>query len=223
MSAYPDLKAENIQALADASRDLAAWRAEVSELADAVSGQQWRGGDLLVKGENAFGKKAYKEAASALGKSTKTLYCWVYVAQKFPVATRHSNLRWEHHQVVAGLPEDQQAHWFARAENEHLSAKQVRAKLKTGRGVAKQTANVPIPLSEKIGRALDQIRRALNNPDWQAFRSEREMLKVESIPVLEEMISAYKLTSAALLEQIAPCEAQIAFLREAHEEEAVSA
>ena len=48
------------------------------------------------------------------------------IDSRIPVSRHRLNLTWGHHMVVAVLPEDEQEYWFDRAENEHLSAKELR-------------------------------------------------------------------------------------------------
>lgn len=92
---------------------------------------QWKIGDWLVEGQSAYGEKiAYANAESITGKKRQTLYQFASVAKRVPVCMRHTNLSWEHHQIVAPLePKDQKA-WLELASERDLKAKELRRALK---------------------------------------------------------------------------------------------
>jgi len=56
-----------------------------------------------------------------------------WVAWQIPESRRRENLSFSHHQEVAPLSEEEQEHWFDKAEKEHCSVKKLRAEIATAK------------------------------------------------------------------------------------------
>src|SRR5690348_9564195 len=80
-----------------------AWAAAGKEYSKQHGNLQWKIGDWLVLGQRAYGESAYAEAEKITSKKRQTLYQFASVAKRVPDCMRHTNLSWEHHQVVASL------------------------------------------------------------------------------------------------------------------------
>jgi hypothetical protein len=146
------------------------WAAAGKELTKHHGSIQWKIGDWLVDGHRAFGENAYAKAEAVTGKKRQTLYQFASVAKRVPDCMRHTNLSWEHHQVVAPLKAEHQKAWLDAAEEKFLNAKQLR---KAVGGTAKPPkAGLPppqmpldwkfykLPLNVKDFECLDALARA---------------------------------------------------------------
>ena len=105
------------------------WAAAGKEYAKQHGNLQWKIGDWLLLGHRVYGENAYTEAEKITGKKRQTLYQFASVAKRVSDCMRHTNLSWEHHQVVASLEPDHQKAWLDAAEEKNLSAKQLRQAL----------------------------------------------------------------------------------------------
>jgi hypothetical protein len=125
---------------------------EWSELATAI-GQAARSiafivGDWLVYGQSLFGtdgppKKrvdgaSYQLAIAATGLDLSTLQNYAYVARSIPYTMRTERLSWEHHRLVAKLPDDGKRDWIEAcvAEEEagrRMTTRRLRKSLNLGR------------------------------------------------------------------------------------------
>jgi len=84
------------------------------------SGIQWLIGDWLVYGDQVgWGETSI--LAEQLGRKTKTLIEYAYVARNVQLSIRMDNLSFGHHQLVAPLPHDEQVSTLAYAAEHGLS------------------------------------------------------------------------------------------------------
>jgi len=102
------------------------WRDMAPTLGQLVTGVGFVIGDWLVYGETHFSEKGpisrrvstpiYDAAVDVTGLDRRTLHNYAYVAQRVPAARRSLQLSWEHHRIVAKLPDLEQEHWLKLAE-----------------------------------------------------------------------------------------------------------
>ena len=105
-------------------------------------------GDWLVYGQSLFGSDGqpdkrvdsatYKLALDATGLDLSTLQNYAYVSRSVPFSLRSERLSWEHHRVLAKLPEPDQKDWIEACENEEsagrrISTRRLRKSLNLGR------------------------------------------------------------------------------------------
>jgi hypothetical protein len=125
---------------------------EWSELATAI-GQAARSiafivGDWLVYGQSLFGADgfpdkrvdgtSYQLAIAATGLDLSTLQNYAYVSRSIPYSLRTERLSWEHHRLVAKLPDDGKRDWIEAcvAEEEagrRMTTRRLRKSLNLGR------------------------------------------------------------------------------------------
>ena len=125
---------------------------EWSELATSI-GQAARSigfiiGDWLVYGQSLFGTEGfadkrvdaatYQLAINATGLDLSTLQNYAYVSRNIPFSLRTERLSWEHHRLVAKLPEVEQQEWIdaCLAEEDagqRMSTRRLRKSLNLGR------------------------------------------------------------------------------------------
>jgi hypothetical protein len=125
---------------------------EWSELATAI-GQAARSiafivGDWLVYGQSLFGtdgfpdkrvdSASYQLAVAATGLDLSTLQNYAYVSRSIPYSLRTERLSWEHHRLVAKLPDDGKRDWIEAcvAEEEagrRMTTRRLRKSLNLGR------------------------------------------------------------------------------------------
>jgi hypothetical protein len=125
---------------------------EWSELATSI-GQAARSigfiiGDWLVYGQSLFGTEgfadrrvdsaSYQVAINATGLDLSTLQNYAYVSRNIPFSMRSERLSWEHHRLVAKLPETEQQEWIdaCLAEEDagrRMSTRRLRKSLNLGR------------------------------------------------------------------------------------------
>jgi hypothetical protein len=125
---------------------------EWSELATAI-GQAARSiafivGDWLVYGQSLFGTDgfpdkrvdgtSYQLAIAATGLDLSTLQNYAYVSRSIPYSLRTERLSWEHHRLVAKLPDDGKRDWIEAcvAEEEagrRMTTRRLRKSLNLGR------------------------------------------------------------------------------------------
>ena len=125
---------------------------EWSELATSI-GQAARSigfiiGDWLVYGQSLFGTEgfadrrvdsaSYQVAINATGLDLSTLQNYAYVSRNIPHSLRTERLSWEHHRLVAKLPENEQQEWIEACLAEEdagrrMSTRRLRKSLNLGR------------------------------------------------------------------------------------------
>jgi hypothetical protein len=92
----------------------------------------WWLGDWLRYGNVRYGER-YARAARITGYDTQTLMNMVYVASRIDPSRRREKLSWSHHAEVAPLEPSEQEHWLRIAEADHLSVRDLREAIRTGR------------------------------------------------------------------------------------------
>ena len=124
------------------------WRALAGTLGDAARAVGFVVGDWLVYGQGLFGtdgfpdkrvdEASYQFALAATGLDRSTLQNYAYVSRSIPYSLRNERLSWEHHRVLAKLPEDKQSHWIDACIAEEdagrrISTRRLRKSLSLGR------------------------------------------------------------------------------------------
>lgn len=92
-------------------------------------GAGWWIGDWINYGNAKFGEK-YSRASRTTGYDIQSLMNMAYVASRFEVSRRRSDLSWSHHAEVASLTADQQEHWLCLASENGLSVRRLRDELR---------------------------------------------------------------------------------------------
>lgn len=105
-------------------------------------------GDWLVYGQGLFGDDGFPEkrvdsasyqlALTATGLDLSTLQNYAYVSRNVPFSLRTERLSWEHHRLVAKLPEDGMRDWIDACVAEEdagrrMSTRRLRKSLNLGR------------------------------------------------------------------------------------------
>ena len=105
-------------------------------------------GDWLVYGQSLFGidgfpdrkvdNRSYELAIKATGLDLSTLQNYAYVSRSIPYSRRSERLSWEHHRLLAKLPDEKQTDWIATCEAEddagrRMSTRRLRKSLSLGR------------------------------------------------------------------------------------------
>lgn len=90
-------------------------------------------GDWINYGENVFGEK-YSQALEETDYTLGTLQNTAWVSSKIDPSRRRDNLSFGHHQNVAHLGEGEQERWLTIAEEEMLTVREMRDRI---RGVTK--------------------------------------------------------------------------------------
>jgi len=185
-------------------------RDEWAELAQSI-GQAARSlgfiiGDWLVYGQGLFGvdgfpdrkvdDASYELAMAASGLDRSTLQNYAYVSRSIPYSVRTERLSWEHHRLLAKLPEDKQAGWIdvCIAEEDagrRISTRRLRKSLALGR-VATPADMEPDPADKGIENHIPFVNRLVG---WwrrmqddrfldKATKEQREALKRDLEPVV---------------------------------------
>lgn len=92
----------------------------------------WWLGDWLRYGNVRYGER-YARAARITGYDTQTLMNMVYVASRIDPSRRREKLSWSHHAEVAPLEPLDQEQWLRVADIDHLSVRDLREAIRTGR------------------------------------------------------------------------------------------
>ena len=124
------------------------WRELASSIGQAARSVAFIVGDWLVYGANLFGTdgfpdkrvpgEVYRIAMEATGMDVTTLQNYAYVSRNVPYSVRSERLSWEHHRLMAKLPEDELPGWIDAcvAEEEagrRMSTRRLRKSLNLGR------------------------------------------------------------------------------------------
>ena len=186
---------------------------EWQELAQSI-GQASRSigfiiGDWLVYGQELFGVDGYPDkrvdsasyqlAIASTGLDLSTLQNYAYVSRKVPYSLRSERLSWEHHRLMAKLPEAEQQGWIQTCEEEEdagrrISTRRLRKSISLGR-MATETDLEPEPSDKGVDNPIPFINRLVS---WwrrmqtksflsNATREQREALKRD----LEPIVSIY--------------------------------
>ena len=130
-------------------------------------------GDWLVYGQGLFGtdgfpdKKvdhpSYQLALKSTGLDLSTLQNYAYVSRSVPYSLRSERLSWEHHRLLAKLPDNEIQSWIATCEDEdaagrRMSTRRLRKSLSLGR-VATQADLEPDPADKGIENHIPFVNR----------------------------------------------------------------
>ena len=89
--------------------------AEVGLLLGRINrGVQWWTAAWIAYGEGHYGER-FAQALAETGLATQTLLNWAWVHNAIPVSRRREELSWAHHEAVAALEPEDQAHWLGAA------------------------------------------------------------------------------------------------------------
>ena len=124
------------------------WKELASSIGQAARSIAFIMGDWLVYGQNLFGTDgfpdkrvdpvSYQLAMAATGLDLSTLQNYAYVSRSVPFSLRSEILSWEHHRILAKLPEDDVAGWIDACVAEEksgrrMSTRRLRKSLNLGR------------------------------------------------------------------------------------------
>lgn len=112
--------------------DYEAWELIGRQLGYIQGAVHWWIGDWLNYGERAYGE-TYAQAMEETGFEYGTLANDKYVANVIGLSSRNESLSFKHHVAVAPLEPEQQKEWLDRAEEEDLSARELRHQIKEGK------------------------------------------------------------------------------------------
>jgi hypothetical protein len=184
---------------------------EWSELATSI-GQAARSigfiiGDWLVYGQSLFGTEgfadkrvdsaSYQLAINATGLDLSTLQNYAYVSRNIPISMRSERLSWEHHRLVAKLPETEQQEWIEACVAEEdaghrMSTRRLRKSINLGR-IATQKDLEPDDSDKGIDNHIPFVNRLV--VWWKRMQStqfladatdeQREAIKRDLQPVIE--------------------------------------
>jgi hypothetical protein len=124
------------------------WQELANGIGEAARSIAFIVGDWLVYGQNLFGTDgdpdrrvdhpSYQLALHATGLDLSTLQSYAYVSRKVPYSLRSERLSWEHHRLLAKLPEGDQRDWIDACVAEEdagrrMSTRRLRKSLNLGR------------------------------------------------------------------------------------------
>ena len=124
------------------------WRELAASIGHASRSIGFIVGDWLVYGQNLFGpegkperrvsSEAYQTAIAATGLDLSTLQNYAYVSRNMPFSVRTERLSWEHHRLVAKLPDGDKQDWIEACVAEEdagrrMSTRRLRKSLNLGR------------------------------------------------------------------------------------------
>ena len=124
------------------------WQELAASLGEVASSIAFIVGDWLVYGQGLFGtdgfpdKKvghpSYQLALAVTGLDLSTLQNYAYVSRSVPYSLRSERLSWEHHRLLAKLPDGDKQGWIDACEAEadagrRMSTRRLRKSLSLGR------------------------------------------------------------------------------------------
>jgi hypothetical protein len=95
----------------------------------------WWWGDWLIFGEERYPDR-YRRAINETGLDYQTLRNYAWVARRFPMSRRRDKVSFQHHVVVAALPEDERDRLLSEAEKHRWSRNELRRRLRETRSAA---------------------------------------------------------------------------------------
>ena len=163
-------------------------------------------GDWLVYGQSLFGTDGFPDqrvdapsdqlALAATGLDLSTLQNYAYVSRSVPFSLRNERLSWEHHRILAKLPEMEQQRWIDACVHEEdcgkrMSTRRLRKSLNLGR-VATEGDLTPDEADKGIDNHIPFVNRlsvwwkrmSQNRFLDNATREQREALKRDLEPVV---------------------------------------
>jgi hypothetical protein len=124
------------------------WKSIAPALGQAARSVSFVIGDWLVYGDGLFGtdgppskrvnSQLYEYASQHTGIDIATLQNFAYVSRNVPYPLRTEQLSWEHHRLIAKLPEAEQSGWIESCISENrsgqrMSTRRLRKSLNLGR------------------------------------------------------------------------------------------
>lgn len=128
------------------------WLSEGQSIAASTRNSAWTVGDWWAKGE-AYSHRSDEAVGLFAGVYTRrTLQQLGYVARNVAPAQRKDELGIMHHQLVAGLPAQEQESWLVAALEQNWSVKELRSQIRTeARGNATLDGDEGLNLTEESG------------------------------------------------------------------------
>lgn len=153
------------------------------------------GFELPAKGR--VNRSTYDAALAATSLDFTTLQNYAYVARRVPRELRQDKLPWEHHRIVAKLPEPEQKRWLEIAikhqtKGRALSSRRLRRSIQAGRLLRIEELRVP-EADRGIKTHLMGVNRilawwdGLQQDDWleEATAEQRAAVKRDLQPVID--------------------------------------
>lgn len=124
------------------------WQELATSIGEAASSIAFIVGDWLVYGQSLFGTEgdpdrkvdhpSYQLALKATGLDLSTLQNYAYVSRNVPYSRRTERLSWEHHRLMAKLPDGDMQDWIEACVAEEdagrrMSTRRLRKSLNLGR------------------------------------------------------------------------------------------
>jgi len=124
------------------------WQELATSIGEAASSIAFIVGDWLVYGQSLFGTDgdpdrkvdhpSYQLALKATGLDLSTLQNYAYVSRNVPYSLRSERLSWEHHRLMAKLPDGDMQDWIEACVAEEdagrrMSTRRLRKSLNLGR------------------------------------------------------------------------------------------
>lgn len=107
------------------------WEMLGQYLGDVHRGLQWALGDWLAYGENNQDwADKYQQAIEVTGLEYQTLANYRWVASRFELARRRTDLSWSHHAAVAGLEPARADAWLDQAVRNRWTVAELKAQVK---------------------------------------------------------------------------------------------
>ena len=126
----------------------------------------WTIGDALVVRMNQTEKKKHadilKQASMLSGKGESSVKGYWRVARVFPKKSRHTDLSFSHHELVAGIKDpNERERWLALAETEKWNSEEFRLKVR-GVDFKKESFYLPVSLYLELKAEMDAVNRERN-------------------------------------------------------------
>ena len=161
------------------------WQALAGNIGQAARSIGFIVGDWLVYGQNLFGLDGFPDrqvdcasydlAIEATGLDRSTLQNYAYVSRSIPYSLRTERLSWEHHRLLAKLPDDQQTKWIENCLTEEdagrrMSTRRLRKSINLGR-VATDADMEPEPADKGIENHIPFVNRLVGW--WRRMQQDR--------------------------------------------------
>ena len=152
---------------------------------------------MCIRDSKRVDSASYQLAINATGLDLSTLQNYAYVSRNIPHSLRTERLSWEHHRLVAKLPETEQQEWIEACVAEEdaghrMSTRRLRKSLNLGR-VATQKDLEPDDSDKGIDNHIPFVNRLV--VWWKRMQStqflaestdeQREAIKRDLQPVIE--------------------------------------
>ncbi len=146
----------------------------------------WWWGDWLIFGEERYPNR-YRRAVKETGLDYQTLRNYAWVARRFPMSRRRDKVSFQHHVVVAALPEDERDRLLSAAEKHGWSRNELRRRLRETRDAAPSRPDTDLVCQLKVDRGRqDRWQRAA----MQAHATLTDWMVVALDQAADEMLEA---------------------------------